>query len=52
MVEGSLAEARELLLFEQREDLFGVAFGFDFFEDVNEALVGTNEIGGALYAFD
>ncbi len=34
------------------EDLFGVAFGFYFFEDVDEALVGADEVGGAFYAFD
>jgi hypothetical protein len=29
-----------------------VAFGFDLFEDVDEALVGTDEVGGALDALD
>jgi hypothetical protein len=39
-------------LLEECEDLFGVAFWFYFFEDVDEALVGTDEVGGALDAFD
>ncbi len=38
--------------FEEGKDLFGVAFGFDFVEDVDEALVGTDEVGGAFDAFD
>ena len=37
---------------EKREDLFGVAFGLDLFEDMDEALVRPDEIGGPLYAFD
>ena len=40
-------------IFEEGEGFFGVAFGFDLFEDVDEALVaGTNEIGGSFHAFD
>jgi hypothetical protein len=42
--------------FEDGEDLFGVAFGFDFVEDVDEALafsfIRADEIGGAFDAFD
>jgi len=40
------------VLFEEGEDLFGVACGLDLIEDVNEALVGADEVGGALDAFD
>lgn len=29
-----------------------MAFGFDVFEDVDQALVGPDEIRGPLYAFD
>ncbi len=29
------------MLFEEGEDLFGVAFGLDLFEDVDEVLVGS-----------
>ncbi len=38
--------------FEESENLFGVAFWFYFFEDVDEVLVRADEVGGALYAFD
>src|SRR5258708_1111262 len=37
-------------LFEEGQDLFGVAFGFYLFEGVDEALVGADEVGGSLYA--
>ena len=40
------------VFFEQGEDLFGMAFGLYFFEDVQEPLVGTNEVSGAFHAFD
>jgi hypothetical protein len=43
-------------LLEQGEDFLGVAFGFYFFEDVDEALafsfIGADEVGGSLDAFD
>jgi hypothetical protein len=37
---------------EQGKDFFGVALGFYLFEDVDEPLVGTDEVGGAFHAFD
>ena len=37
---------------EERQNLFRMAFRLHFFKDVDEALVGTDEIGGALHAFD
>jgi hypothetical protein len=40
------------VILEESEDLVGVAFGFYFFEDVDEALVGPDEVGGAFDPFD
>src|SRR5882672_7770501 len=37
---------------EQGKDFFGVTFGFYLFEDMDKALVGADEVGGSLYAFD
>jgi hypothetical protein len=37
---------------EQGKDFLGVALGFYLFEDVEEPLVGTNEVGGSFHAFD
>src|SRR6266487_4670319 len=38
------------LIFEEGQDLFGMAFGFYLFEGVDEALVGADEVGGSFYA--
>ena len=40
------------VLLEEGEDFFGVAFWLDLFKDVDEVLVGADEVGGALYTFD
>jgi hypothetical protein len=40
------------VLLEQSEDLLGVAFRSDLFKDVDEALVGADEVGGAFDSFD
>jgi hypothetical protein len=41
-----------LLLFQEGEDFFGVAFGLDLVELVDELLVGADDVGGALDAGD
>lgn len=40
------------MLFEVAEDLFGVACGFDLFEDVDKALVGADKVRCSFDALD